>query len=199
MQHMFDFVPIVLQWLRDTYLVDIATVSALAVSLWGIKKTYDQAHAAKLSADEATLAAGNVKEAVTNLKARLLDSTLQIDLTIALTMMEDIKTYQRNAVWGISVERYSRLRSLLNTIRSEYPQFTAAERRVLTKAISHFTIAEGTIDTALYQQTLPEEQRDLLLTFVDPVRLNKEMNEQMTLIEPILARVKARIGEEYGR
>lgn len=182
-----DILHTILQWFRDTYIVDIATIAGLiiaVITLW-------QASGARSKAEAA-------RQAVNDLKLQLNEVNLVADLTRALAIMEEIKRLQSTEEWAVLRERYGHLRSVLSTVVSTYTIFTSAEKKNLSGATAQFRVAEESIDKELREANLPVDQRNPVYQPLDWTTLNHVINDQMEKVEPILAHARAQIGEYYA-
>ncbi len=185
---MLEFFGAVLKWLRDSYAVAIVTILGFIISLWAIRQTYREAKKATSSAEAAS-------RAVTDLKKKLYDVNVVTELATALSAMEEIKRLQRVAAWQVLPDRYSQLRSRLNTICTMYRSFTPSEMISLQLSAQQLRIAEETIEKAIYMEQNAQVQTDPAYDLLNWTDLNKAVSEQMERLEPILGRAIAKIGD----
>jgi hypothetical protein len=185
---MIDMLHAALQWLRDTFVFDLATLGGLLVAIWGIWQAYNQAVNARDAADAA-------RDAVAALKEHLNVVKVVADLTYALAILEELKLLQRIERWPLLPERYSRLRTLLINIRGFYPHFTDEDHDALALATQQLDIAERRIDRELAARKVPVAKRTASYEKLYWPELNEILNDQMSRIQELLTRAMARVGE----
>lgn len=162
---------------------DIASVAGVIISIIGFIATIINVARSKRAAQRAEEAAIDARESI-------LRSDTLMELSTALTMMDEIKRLHRATAWNLLPDRYSLLKRHLVSIRTSNPQFIDAHQAALQSAIQHFSTMEKRVEKTLAGRVTPP----------NIATLNEIVSAQIDKVNEILAVFRQEIGmEQYVR
>jgi hypothetical protein len=121
---------------------DIASVTGVLISIVGFVITITSVIRSKKAAQRA-------EEAVQDVRRSILRADTVMELSQAVTIMEEIKRLHRTLAWGLLPDRYSTLRRLLISIRSANPGLRDQHLAALQGSILQFTQIEKKVERSL--------------------------------------------------
>jgi hypothetical protein len=161
---------------------DLASVAGVLISIIGFVITITSVVRSKRAAQR-------VEEAVQDVRRSILQSDTVMELSQAVTIMEEIKRLHRTLVWGPLPDRYSTLRRLLISIRSANPQLRDEHLAALQGSILQFTQIEKKVERSLATGSSPP----------NVALLNEIVSEQADRMNEVLMVIRQDIGKEtYG-
>jgi hypothetical protein len=162
---------------------DLASVVGVVISIVGFVITIINVAKSKRAAQRAEEAAIDVRESI-------FRSDTLLELSAALTMMEEIKRLHRANAWNILPDRYSSLKRHLVSIRTSNPKLPDEHQAALQGAIQHFGDMEKRVEKTLSAKA----------SSPNIATLNEIVSTQVDKVNEILAAFRQEIGvEQYGR
>ena len=144
----------------------IITIVGVIIAIWQVLKT-------KKSADVAAYTSNETRE-------HLKKNFIIIDLSMALTIIDEIKNLNRIGKWDIVLERYSKLRGLLVNIKTQSHDFDPDDKRHLQYAVQQAKIMEEDIEEKVLKKS---KNFDIL-------RYNKFLSEIADALNAIVGKEK---------
>jgi hypothetical protein len=162
---------------------DIASVAGVVISIVGFVVTIINVARSKRAAQRAEEAANAARESI-------MRSDTLVELSTALSMMDELKRLHRANAWSILPDRYALLKRHLVSIRTANPQFTDDHQSVLQSAIQHFSDMEKRVEKTLTSR----------VNAPNIATLNEIVSIQIDRINEILAVFRQEIGRvDHGR
>jgi phosphoglycerate-specific signal transduction histidine kinase len=131
---------------------DIASIVGVLLTIAGFIVTIIIVWRSKSAAEHASQAARDTRDSIARHNAI-------VDLTAAMTIMDEIKRLQRNGVWAVIPDRYSQLRQRLTAIKAAHADLSDAQRQKLEEAVGTFARLERKVDRAVLENTTPPIQQ----------------------------------------
>lgn len=156
---------------------DMASIAGLAISLVGFGFTLVGVRRSRSAAEAAASAAEQTRSA-------LLQNNAIVELSAAMTAMDEIKRLQREGAWHILPDRYSSLRASLIRIRSAGGSISAEDGSALSAAISQFGELEQRIERALAKKTTPS----------NPAKFNEIVSGHLDSLQIVLTSLQKKLG-----
>jgi hypothetical protein len=170
----------IIRYIVNNHLGDIASIIGLLLAIIGFTITVYQIRSAKNAAKQA-------EEEVRKLRETLRKTDTVTDLSIAISVMEEIKRLHRAEEWDKTVEYYADIRGKLITINTDNPNLSEEQRNELIGIITVFKNIESKIEKSINSPSP--------IKGVNAANLNKIVSEQMDKVRAILTSLKQRIGE----
>ena len=121
------------------------------------------------------------RDAAQSTKDQMASLETVMDLSSAMTAMEEIKRLHRAHAWAILPDRYTLLRKYLVSVQATRRDLTDSQKGSLGAAIAQFRRMEEEVERAQRNQ-----EQDL----VDVVRLNSIVSSQLDALQGLLATLK---------
>ena len=118
---------------------NLASVAGLLVSLVGFYFTIRSVKTARQAARDAEVAAKQAKESI-------LSSGAVAKFSVAIGLMEDIKSFQREKKWEILLDRYAQLRRLTIELQNEAVGLTEQDRTILGSVLVQLNDIEKKVE-----------------------------------------------------
>jgi len=161
---------------------DIASVAGAVISVVGFIVTIIAVIRSKNAAQRAEGAAREVK-------TEIVRAGLIMELSAAITKMEEIKRLHRVEAWALLPDRYSSLKGLLISIRASSPNISNQHKESLLAAVQQFSRMEKKVERFLENS----------IESPSPAKLNEVVSLQLDRVNDTLAAIKQQIGiEHYG-
>lgn len=168
---------LLLTWIIDHRLGDLASIVGLAVSLVGFLITIVGVFKSKGAAQRAEEAARETRESI-----RLLDTV--VDFAGAIAILEEIKRMQRQRSWVLLPDRYATIRKLLISLRSSGQKLTDEQSAVIQSALANLRTIETQVERSL-------DNADTL----KPAKLNALVSDDIDKLLTVLGELRAaRVG-----
>jgi hypothetical protein len=162
---------------------DIASVAGAVISIVGFAATIIAVRRSKNAAQRA-------EEAAREVKTEIVRADTIMELSAAITIMEEIKRLHRSNAWTILPDRYSSVKRLLISIRASSPNIQDEQKQSLLAAIQHFSTMEKKVERFL---------ADPVQSAPNAAKLNEIVSSQLDRVNDTLAAIKQLIGiEPYG-
>jgi hypothetical protein len=156
---------------------NLASIIGLFVSILGFVITISNTRKSKTAAEEA-------RDAVVKVRTDLSKIETVSDLSIAITLMEEIKRLQMQSSWMTIPDRCSNLRKNLISIKSNYPNLSIDQKTALQNAIQQFTTIETLVVKALNDNKSP----------TDPLKLYRIVSLQVDNAYQLLIDIRNTVG-----
>ena len=156
---------------------DLASVVGFFVTLVGFAVTALQIAIAKR-------ASVLVAERVSEVRQKISQQGLAIDLTALMSDIEEIKALHRIGAWDAMPSRYTSIRKRLVSVKSNTQSLTRSQKTTIQGAIGQFRDIEEIVEAALASKHAPD----------DVASLNKIASAQSDKLSAVLTAVQQQIG-----
>lgn len=157
---------------------DVASVLGLLASIVGFVFTL-------WSVSKSKTASQSAKEAVEDVRERILTFKTVADLTQAVAIMEEIKRLQRARQWRVVLDRYAALRKCIIDTNARHPQLSPEQKSVLTGAVRQLAELEKMLERDVERDGAPK---------TDVAKVNQHVTRQLDQISEVLAALHHKIG-----
>jgi hypothetical protein len=158
---------------------DIASVIGVVLTILGFGVTIFGVWRSKSAAKEASQAATAARDSISRYDAIA-------DLAAAMSIMDEIKRLQRNAIWAVLPDRYSELRRRLIAIKSSRAALSDAQHQKLEETVETFADLERRIERAVAASGSPP----------NPAKLNDIVSGQIDEVHAILLSLQHTLRQE---
>jgi hypothetical protein len=152
---------------------NFSSVAGLGVSLVGFIWTLVLVWKSKTAAQQAAEASLRVKDA-------LLRSESLTNCSTAISLIEEIRTFHREAEWDKALYRYSRLTPILLSLKADKHSFSEKDVGTIASVIKQVAGCEKEIDKVKMNPNYA----------VKPDRLNDILNHQVRKLHELLSNLK---------
>lgn len=156
---------------------DIASVIGVIISIIGFIFTIVGVRRSKNAAQRAEEAARDVQKVI-------FRSDIIMDLSAAVTIMDEIKRLHRVPAWVILPDRYSTLKRILVNINSSNSNLSKEHKTALQSAIQQFTDIERKVERALASES----------PYPNVAAINDIVSTQADKIGEVLATIRQDVG-----
>jgi len=154
---------------------NFSSVMGLVVSVIGFLTTLIIVWKSKTAAEQAEQAASGMKEV-------LLKSESLTNCSTGIGIIEEIRTFHREAQWDKSLYRYSRLTAVLLSLKADSNSFSEKEMGTIAAIIKQIAGCEKEVDNPNHQ--------------INPGRLNEILSNQVLKLHELLSNLKVQTKKE---
>ena len=151
------------------FLVSLATLVGLGITVWQVRRTHNAAEAAH--------------DAARNVTVRLAEYDASSACASAITLIQEIRNYQQSKMWHLLPDRYARLRNLIIQIRGGGLHDTATKEELQRALEQIISIAE-----------IVEKAHSAPITDKKTAELNNKLTLQSDRISSALVTIRANLG-----
>ena len=126
----------------------VASVAGIFLTIGGFIWTLIGVYRSKNAAQQA-------KEAAEKARDDIFHASAMVELTAAMSAMQEIKRLQRDEAWSLLLDRYSTLRASLISIRAARPNLTEEHKTTIQGAIAQIRMIEDKVERALAADQKP--------------------------------------------
>lgn len=137
-----SFWELVLRWIVENQIGDVASVVGLLVAIVGFSITVYNVFKSRKAAQRAEVAAKHARDAV-----RSLDAV--VDFSAAISLLEEIKRHHRQQQWVLLPDRYAAIRKLLISLNSSTNDLSDSHRVSVQGALANLTAMEMAVERQL--------------------------------------------------
>jgi len=148
---------------------DIASIFGVLLAVAGFGVTIFAVWRSKSASEQAKKAAEDTRDSIARYNAI-------VDLSAAMTIMDEIKRFQRHGVWAVLPDRYSELRRRLTSIKAAHVNLSEGQRQTLEKAVGTFANLERKVERAVFAGAAPP----------NPPKLNDIVSGQIEEVHVVL-------------
>ena len=166
-----------IKFIIDNHLGDYASVIGLLIAVPGFVLTLRSVRKTRSAAESARKAAEQTVKSLAK-----ADTVIQI--TVAISVIDEIRRMHRQSSWPNLPDRYSSLRRALISIKESSASHAQSHQTTLQDAISQISVLEDQIE----QQLAGQPSR------MDIPRANRIMAKQADALQRVLENIKTTMG-----
>jgi ribosomal protein S13 len=151
----------------------IVSVVGFAVTIWNVVRT--------------KRASQRAEDAVTTMRQMLNRSDAIMEVSAAITIMEEIKRLHRAGEWKVLLDRYTTLKRLLISIRNPTNHLSDDQMASIQNTIQHFSDIEGKVERAVASGINDQPKVP---------KLNEVVSMQIDALAALLTDIRQEVGKD---